>query len=111
MIEGLTSFVQMMPLQDICEFEPEGDNETLLIDHLSLKRELMEMRGLMEELKKDNLVKSRECKEAKRDLQELQNELMRKSMHVGSLGMETSPMAVFKHLTKLLILVYCSFCH
>ena len=37
-------------------------------------------------MKKENECKSKECEEALRSLRELQNELMRKSMHVGSLG-------------------------
>jgi kinesin family protein C2/C3 len=46
------------------------------------------MRRAMDELKRENRLKSRECQDALKSLQELQNELMRKSMHVGSLGME-----------------------
>jgi kinesin family protein C2/C3 len=46
------------------------------------------MRRTMDELKRENRLKSRECQDALKSLQELQNELMRKSMHVGSLGME-----------------------
>lgn len=45
---------------------------------------------MLEELKRENQAKTRECKEAWKSLKELQNELMRKSMHVGSLGMEIS---------------------
>lgn len=48
----------------------------------------METRKAMEELKKENQLKILECQEAWTSLNDLQNELMRKSMHVGSLGKE-----------------------
>ena len=51
-----------------------------------MKNELAAARKNMEELRKENNQKSRECQEAWKSLNELQNELMRKSMHVGSLG-------------------------
>lgn len=51
------------------------------------KKELAEARRMLEELKRENRQKNRECQEALKSLQDLQNELMRKSMHVGSLGM------------------------
>lgn len=51
-----------------------------------MKNELAAARKQMEELKKENNQKSKECEEAWKSLNELQNELMRKSMHVGSLG-------------------------
>ena len=41
-------------------------------------------------IKRENEQKSEECQEAWNSLKELQNELMRKSMHVGSLGMHIS---------------------
>lgn len=47
---------------------------------------LQEKERLIEQLQRENQIKSRECQEACKSLQELQNELMRKSMHVGSLG-------------------------
>ncbi|XWS16773.1 hypothetical protein CRYUN_Cryun33cG0008000 [Craigia yunnanensis] len=40
----------------------------------------------LEGLKRQNQLKSKECQEACKSLQELQNDLMRKSMHVGSLA-------------------------
>lgn len=46
----------------------------------------METKQALEELKMENAKKTREYQEAWRSLKELQNELMRKSMHVGSLG-------------------------
>lgn len=51
------------------------------------KSELSIIRRELEELKRENRLKNRECEEAWKSLRELQNELMRKSMHVGSLGM------------------------
>ncbi|XP_023514590.1 kinesin-like protein KIN-14Q isoform X4 [Cucurbita pepo subsp. pepo] len=51
-----------------------------------MKNELAAARKNMEELRKENNQKSRECQEAWKSLNELQNELMRKSMHVGSLA-------------------------
>lgn len=53
----------------------------------SQKRELVEAKMALKGLKEENQLKSRECQEAWKSLQDLQNELMRKSMHVGSLGM------------------------
>ncbi|XP_022142900.1 kinesin-like protein KIN-14Q [Momordica charantia] len=51
-----------------------------------MKNELAAARRDMEELRRENNLKSRECQEAWKSLNELQNELMRKSMHVGSLA-------------------------
>ncbi|KAM1234642.1 hypothetical protein ACFX2J_004197 [Malus domestica] len=68
------------------ETKEEGDYHKLLITYEKQKKELQEMRSAMEELKKQNYSKSRECQEACNSLKELQNELMRKSMHVGSLA-------------------------
>ncbi|KAI3774833.1 hypothetical protein L1987_49395 [Smallanthus sonchifolius] len=48
--------------------------------------ELMKAKRALEMMKKENECKSRECEEALKSLRELQNELMRKSMHVGSLA-------------------------
>ncbi|KAI3803622.1 hypothetical protein L1987_31779 [Smallanthus sonchifolius] len=48
--------------------------------------ELMKAKRALEMMKKENECKSKECEEALKSLRELQNELMRKSMHVGSLA-------------------------
>nr|XP_043624723.1 kinesin-like protein KIN-14Q isoform X2 [Erigeron canadensis] len=48
--------------------------------------ELMRAKRELEMMKKENECKSKECEEALNSLRELQNELMRKSMHVGSLA-------------------------
>lgn len=55
-------------------------------ENQSPEKELTKAKQALEELKRENEVKNRECQEAWRSLKELQNELMRKSMHVGSLG-------------------------
>ncbi|KAJ6752265.1 hypothetical protein OIU85_002670 [Salix viminalis] len=44
------------------------------------------MRRTMDELKRENRLQGGECQDALKSLQELQNELMLKSMHVGSLA-------------------------
>lgn len=80
----------MVKQEDNGECEVEGDYQKLLKDYELQKSELKEMRRVLEELKKENQHKNRECQDAWKSLQELQNELMRKSMHVGSLGMEIS---------------------
>lgn len=68
----------------------KGDYQELLRLVEFQKRELMETRRALEEFKKENQLKDRECQDAWKSLQDLQNELMRKSMHVGSLGKEIS---------------------
>ncbi|KAI5605791.1 hypothetical protein BDE02_01G375700 [Populus trichocarpa] len=74
------------PKEDNGHLQVEGDYEKLLRDYECQRRELTEMRRTMDELKRENRLKSRECQDALKSLQELQNELMRKSMHVGSLA-------------------------
>ncbi|KAH7513257.1 hypothetical protein FEM48_Zijuj12G0178100 [Ziziphus jujuba var. spinosa] len=66
--------------------EVEGDYQKLLRDYKYQEKELSAVRSVLEELKRENQAKSRECKEAWKSLHELRNELMRKSMHVGSLA-------------------------
>ncbi|KAK8458630.1 hypothetical protein SEVIR_3G409200v4 [Setaria viridis] len=51
-----------------------------------LLREKEECRRLLEDLMRENVLKTRECREAQESLRDLQMELMRKSMHVGSLA-------------------------
>lgn len=51
-----------------------------------LLREKEECRRLLEDLMRENELKTRQCREAQESLHDLQMELMRKSMHVGSLG-------------------------
>ncbi|GLT64702.1 hypothetical protein SLA2020_371790 [Shorea laevis] len=64
---------------DIDEGQGEGDYECQ-------KKEIIELTRVIGELRQENQLKSNECQEAWKSLQELQNELMRKSMHVGSLA-------------------------
>ncbi|KAG2622172.1 kinesin-like protein KIN-14R [Panicum virgatum] len=51
-----------------------------------LLREKEECRRLLEDLMRENVLKTRECREAQESLRDLQMELMRKSMYVGSLA-------------------------
>ncbi|KAK3140249.1 hypothetical protein QOZ80_5AG0398110 [Eleusine coracana subsp. coracana] len=51
-----------------------------------LLREKEECRRLLEDLMRENEVKTRECREAQKTLHDMKMELMRKSMHVGSLA-------------------------
>jgi kinesin family protein C2/C3 len=68
----------------------KGGYQKVQRDFECQKEELAETRRMLEELKMENQAKTRECQEACKSLRDLQNELMRKSMHVGSLGMEIS---------------------
>eukprot|EP00257_Ricinus_communis_P023196 XP_015583116.1 kinesin-like protein KIN-14Q isoform X1 [Ricinus communis] len=68
------------------EQEPDGDHQKLERHVEFQEKELTEMRRALEELKRENQLKNRECQDAWNSLHELQNELMRKSMHVGSLA-------------------------
>ncbi|XP_022717521.1 kinesin-like protein KIN-14Q [Durio zibethinus] len=72
--------------RDISDCELEVKYKKLQSDYECQNKELAEMRRALEGLKMENQVKSKECQEACKSLQELQNELMRKSMHVGSLA-------------------------
>lgn len=58
------------------------------MEHALQKKELSDTKRVLEELKREHELKSKECQEAWKSLKELQKELMRKSMHVGSLGEE-----------------------
>ncbi|KAG4160919.1 hypothetical protein ERO13_D01G024000v2 [Gossypium hirsutum] len=72
--------------RDISDCEIEVKYQILQMDYERQKKELAEMRSALEGLKRENKLKTKECQEACKSLQELQNELMRKSMHVGSLA-------------------------
>ncbi|KAL3651105.1 hypothetical protein CASFOL_007508 [Castilleja foliolosa] len=63
-----------------------SDFERLQMENALQKKELSDTKRVLEELKKENELKGRECQEAWKSLSDLQNELMRKSMHVGSLA-------------------------
>ncbi|KAF6170701.1 hypothetical protein GIB67_015653 [Kingdonia uniflora] len=49
-------------------------------------KELIETTQALERFKKDYVLKNKECEDTWLSLRELQNELMQKSMHAGSLG-------------------------
>ncbi|KAK8527615.1 hypothetical protein V6N12_054821 [Hibiscus sabdariffa] len=72
--------------RDISDDEVEVKYQRLQMDYEHQKKELAEMRRALEGLKRENQLKTKECQEACKSLQNLQNELMRKSMHVGSLA-------------------------
>ncbi|KAH7661194.1 Minus-end-directed kinesin ATPase protein [Dioscorea alata] len=55
-------------------------------DYDSLFKELVEIKKALESVQEENELKSKEYHEASMSLRELQMELMRKSMHVGSLA-------------------------
>ncbi|KAL9145704.1 hypothetical protein ABFS82_13G061000 [Erythranthe guttata] len=65
-----------------------NDNEfhRLRTEHAIQKEELSKTKRILEGIKREYEEKSRECHEAWKSLKDLQNELMRKSMHVGSLA-------------------------
>ncbi|KAL5977441.1 hypothetical protein ACLOJK_021787 [Asimina triloba] len=67
-----------------CNAEREAKKLKTAYDLLC--KEQKETKKALEEAKKENELKDKECHEAWMSLQELQNELMRKSMHVGSLA-------------------------
>ncbi|XP_059442530.1 kinesin-like protein KIN-14Q isoform X4 [Corylus avellana] len=85
-VTAASQLAEREPPKDNGNFNVEGDHQKVLRDFECQKMELAETRRMLEELKRENQVKSRECQEAWKSLQELQNELMRKSMHVGSLA-------------------------
>ncbi|KMS98078.1 hypothetical protein BVRB_4g095910 [Beta vulgaris subsp. vulgaris] len=74
------------PAEDTNASEVTGDFKKLQGEYDYQKKQLLEARKAVEELKKANEEKSNECQEAWKSLRDLQNELMRKSMHVGSLA-------------------------
>ncbi|XP_058098316.1 kinesin-like protein KIN-14Q isoform X2 [Magnolia sinica] len=69
-----------------CNGNAEREAQKLKRAYDSLHKEQTETKRALEEFKRENELKSKECHEAWMSLQELQNELMRKSMHVGSLA-------------------------
>ncbi|XP_065861662.1 kinesin-like protein KIN-14Q isoform X2 [Euphorbia lathyris] len=89
-------FSNLMGISQVAQFDSaekenrrhqgEEDYQKLLRRDDIQKSELTEVRRELEALKRENQLKNRECEEAWKSLKELQNELMRKSMHVGSLA-------------------------
>jgi kinesin family protein C2/C3 len=83
----------------------QGDRDgcgQLRREYDSLLREKGECRRVLEDLMRENELKSKECHEAQTSLHELQMELMRKSMHVGSLGKNLSVCQANLHCSSLL---------
>ncbi|MCD7473626.1 hypothetical protein HAX54_015684 [Datura stramonium] len=68
------------------DIQADGELQRLQLANVCQEKELKEVKRLVEELKRENELKCKECAEAWKSLNELQNELMRKSMHVGSLA-------------------------
>lgn len=81
--------LELVPVQKtLNESSCDVDEEfrEMRVEYEFQKEELSQTRKALEELKRENTCKSRECQEALKSLRDLQNELMRKSMHVGSLA-------------------------
>ncbi|KAM7503823.1 hypothetical protein LguiB_002727 [Lonicera macranthoides] len=85
-VMGMPNTTQCESPKDNGESAVEGDFGRLQAECEFQKKELTETKRALEVLKRENEEKSRECQEAWKSLKELQNELMRKSMHVGSLA-------------------------
>ncbi|CAA3007315.1 kinesin KIN-14Q [Olea europaea subsp. europaea] len=83
---GLAYMPQCESPQDIGYGSMDGEFHRLQMEHESQEKELVETKRVLEEVKRENELKSRECQEALKSLNDLRNELMRKSMHVGSLA-------------------------
>ncbi|CAN8239468.1 unnamed protein product [Cochlearia groenlandica] len=64
----------------------EEETQGMISDCEQQNKEMEEMKRIVCELTQENQRKSKECENALNSLRELQNELMRKSMHVGSLA-------------------------
>ncbi|KAJ0241049.1 Kinesin-like protein KIN-14Q [Hirschfeldia incana] len=75
-----------LPPQVHVDCRTEEETYEVSNDFEQHKKEMADMKRMVDELKQENERKSRECEEALSSLRELQNELMRKSMHVGSLA-------------------------
>ncbi|KAJ9537886.1 hypothetical protein OSB04_030619 [Centaurea solstitialis] len=71
----------LTPCEDNDDHKDEGCDE-----YENERDELMKAKREVEMMKRENERKSKECEDALKSLRELQNELMRKSMHVGSLA-------------------------
>ncbi|KAK7243967.1 hypothetical protein RIF29_38782 [Crotalaria pallida] len=77
---------EMESLEDNEDVGVEEKFQKLKSEFECQRKELEKAMRELGEVKRDNQQKSRECQEAWNSLKELQNELMRKSMHVGSLA-------------------------
>nr|GME06320.1 kinesin-like protein KIN-14Q [Ipomoea batatas] len=85
-ISGCLQLPQSKSWKVIDHGEEDGDAQRVKLENNCLEKELEDTKRQLEELKRLNEQKSRECQEACKSLEDLQNELMRKSMHVGSLA-------------------------
>nr|VDD01922.1 unnamed protein product [Brassica rapa] len=85
-VKGKTDTVLSLPPQENVDCGTEEETPEVSSDCEQQKKEMADMKRMVDELKQENQRKSRECEEALNSLRELQNELMRKSMHVGSLA-------------------------
>ncbi|KAH0919994.1 hypothetical protein HID58_027654 [Brassica napus] len=85
-VKGKTDTVLSLPPQKNVDCGTEEETPEVSSDCEQQKKEMADMKRMVDELKQENQRKSRECEEALNSLRELQNELMRKSMHVGSLA-------------------------
>ncbi|KAH0875719.1 hypothetical protein HID58_073081 [Brassica napus] len=85
-VKGKTDTVLSLPPQENVDCGTEEETHEVSSDCEQQKKEVADMKRMVDELKQENQRKSRECEEALNSLRELQNELMRKSMHVGSLA-------------------------
>ncbi|CAH2066893.1 unnamed protein product [Thlaspi arvense] len=83
-LEGVTGTAILCGENVDCKMEEE--THEVRNDCEQHEKEMADMKRMVDELKQENQRKSRECEEALNSLRELQNELMRKSMHVGSLA-------------------------
>ncbi|KAF3649997.1 Kinesin-4 [Capsicum annuum] len=83
LLEFSENLLQRNSLEVNGDIEADGE---LQLTNVSQEKELKEVTRQVEELKRENELKCKECAEARKALNELQNELMRKSMHVGSLA-------------------------
>ncbi|CAL5187205.1 unnamed protein product [Lathyrus oleraceus] len=83
---GVSQEAEMEFSEDVDDIGVEEKFLKLKRDFECQKKELAVTKRELGELKKENHQKRSECQEALNSLKELQNELMRKSMHVGSLA-------------------------
>ncbi|KAL1214469.1 Kinesin-like protein KIN-14Q [Cardamine amara subsp. amara] len=84
-VKGTTDTVLSQPIQENVDCRTEEETRGMRSD-CEQQKDMEDMKRMIDELKQENQQKSRECEEALNSLREIQNELMRKSMHVGSLA-------------------------
>ncbi|KAL1219870.1 Kinesin-like protein KIN-14Q [Cardamine amara subsp. amara] len=84
-VKGTTDTVLSQPIQENVDCRTEEETKGMR-SNCEQHKDMENMKRVIDELKQENQQKSRECEEAMNSLREIQNELMRKSMHVGSLA-------------------------